>query len=140
MGSSSTNIRRSSQKPSLGRRQNSAPSDISWDNRSIVGPSYTESRVTGHNRPRTHNHYHSPHLASVRVISQLDQLKKQIKDEYLRVQYNLNQQRMEERDRHDQLTEPSIEDIRRTSDRYVEEAEAELRRLSELSGADLLKV
>jgi len=145
---SQTKIARESRSktPNLGRRQNSALSVISWDNQSVYGQGSTAQQPPQYYRqppPPTQSHYHPSHAAhpaSHRVVSQLDQLKKQIKDEYLRIQYNLNQQRLQERDRHDQLTEPSIEDIRRTSDRYVEEAEAELRRLSELSGADLLKV
>lgn len=75
---------------------------ISWDNQSVYGQGSTAQQPPQYYRqppPPTQSHYHPSHAAhpaSHRVVSQLDQLKKQIKDEYLRIQYNLNQQRLQE--------------------------------------------
>ena len=76
---------------------------ISWDNQSVYGQGSTAQQPPQYYRqpppPPTQSHYHpshGAHPASHRVVSQLDQLKKQIKDEYLRIQYNLNQQRLQE--------------------------------------------
>ena len=75
---------------------------ISWDNQSVYGQGSTAQQPPQYYRqppPPVQSHYHPSHAAhpaSHRVVSQLDQLKKQIKDEYLRIQYNLNQQRLQE--------------------------------------------
>merc|ERR1711892_795381 len=69
------------------KRQNSALSDISWDNRS-TNHRYQPTPPT---QQQHQNHQHH----SNRVISQLDQLKRQVKNEYLRIAYHLNEQQIE---------------------------------------------
>merc|ERR1711892_404164 len=69
------------------KRQNSALSDISWDNRS-TNHQYQPTPPT---QQQHQNHQHH----SNRVISQLDQLKRQVKNEYLRIAYHLNEQQIE---------------------------------------------
>merc|ERR1711892_962632 len=68
------------------KRQNSALSDISWDNRS-TNHQYQPT-------PPTQQHQNHQHHSN-RVISQLDQLKRQVKNEYLRIAYHLNEQQIE---------------------------------------------
>ena len=69
-------------------------SDISWDARSQISVSGV-SRLA----PRTPqpNYYapHPPHQPQSRALDQIERLKKQIQEEYLRVQYSLEREERE---------------------------------------------